>query len=212
MTLPVLEDPTLRALAEVVTTMNAIAPRDLGGYNRSSVEELEGRYVCFRPMFSNPEVINAYLVVIRWDEARSCLIFEEQNRPDSGHTQKGLVYLPDGKPFLSLVTMEKGSVRLIMVARPDGGLARGIIMTLSNPGGTHYIPTAAPIALRRVGEIMPQLGFMHRNTPDYDLYVAQLRSVPPHFGIFADALAASAPTLIEERAGVRLTVVERASG
>jgi hypothetical protein len=212
MTLPVLEDPMSRALAEVATTMNAIAPRDLGGYNRSSVEELEGRYVCFRPMFSNPEVINAYLVVIRWDERRSCLIFEEQNRPDSRHTQNGLVYLPDGKPFLSLVTMEKGSVRLIMVARPDGGLARGMIMTLSNPEGTHFIPTAAPIVLRRVGEIMPQLGFVHRNTPDYDLYVAQLRSVPPHFGMFADALAASAPTLIEEQAGVRLTVVERASG
>jgi hypothetical protein len=160
-------------------------------------------------MFSNPEVINAYLVVIRWDERRSCLIFEEQNRPDSAHTQNGLVYLPDGKPFLSLVTMEKGSVRLIMVARPDGGLARGMIMTLSNPGGTHFIPTAAPIVLRRLGEIVPQLGFVHRNSPDYDLYLTQLRSVAPHFGTFANAHVAR---LIEARDPVHLSLVERASG
>jgi hypothetical protein len=207
-TLPVLEDPTSRAV-EVATMTNTTAPRDLGGYSRSGIEELEGRYVCFRPMFSNPEVINAYLVVIRWDERRSCLIFEEQNRPDSAHTQNGLVYLPDGKPFLSLVTMEKGSVRLIMVARPDGGLARGMIMTLSNPGGTHFIPTAAPIVLRRLGEIVPQLGFVHRNSPDYDLYLTQLRSVAPHFGTFANAHVAR---LIEARDPVHLSLVERASG
>jgi hypothetical protein len=69
---PVLEDPTSRAV-EVATMANNSAPRDLGGYSRSGIGELEGRYVCFRPMFSNPEVINAYLVAIRWDETRSCL-------------------------------------------------------------------------------------------------------------------------------------------
>jgi len=57
-----------------------------------------------------------------------------------------------------------------------------------------------------------QLGFVHRNTPDYDLYLMQLRSVAPHFGMFANALVASAPTLIEERSAVHLSLVERASG
>jgi hypothetical protein len=159
---------------------------------RSNQCGLEGRYVCFRPTFTNPEVINAYLVVIRWDEKRSCLIFEEQSRPDSMHTQQGLVYVPDGKPFMSLVTIDKGSMRLLMVARPDGGFARGLIMTLSNPGGTHLIPATAPLVLRRLGETSPQLGFVHRNAPDYDLYLMQLRSVAPQFGILADVVAASA--------------------
>jgi hypothetical protein len=189
--LPALEDPTSQALADAAGRGNSGASRDLGGYNRASVEDLEGRYVCFRPAFSHPEVINAYLVAIRWDERRSCLIFEEQSRPDSMHTQQGLVYVPDGKPFISLVTIDKGSMRLLMVARPDGGLARGLMMTLANPDGTHFIPASAPVVLRRVGETMPQLGFVHRNAPDYDLYLMQLRSIAPHFGMFTDAFVAS---------------------
>src|SRR5581483_9113303 len=41
-----------------VPDLNVAEPRrtskDLGGYSRDSVEDLEGRYVCFRPVFSNP--------------------------------------------------------------------------------------------------------------------------------------------------------------
>jgi hypothetical protein len=59
-------------------------------------------------------------------------MFEEQARVDAGHTQCGRVYIPDGKPFMSLVTVERGAVRLIMVSRPDGDTsARGLLMTLS---------------------------------------------------------------------------------
>jgi hypothetical protein len=208
--LPVLEDPTSRAMERTVTPVETTAARELGGYSRANVEELVGRYVCFRPTFSSPDVITAYLVVISWDEKRACLIFEEQDRPDSRYTQKGLVYLPDGKPFLSLVTMDKGSVRSIMVARPEEGLSRGMIMTLANPGGTHFIPTTAPIVLRRLGEVVPQLGFVHRHSPDYDLYRMQLRSVAPDFGMFANVVAASAPTTAGKRSAVRLSLVERA--
>ena len=210
--LPVLEDPTSRAIAKGETPTEATAARELGGYSRSNAEELEGRYVCFRPNLSNPDIITAYVVVIRWDEKRACLVFEEQDRPDSRYTQKGLVYLPDGKPFLSLVTMDKGSVRLIMVARPDQGLARGMIMTLANPGGTNFIPTTAPIVLRRLGEVTPQLGFVHRDSPDYELYLMQLRSVAPDFGMFAGVVAAIVPTTAGNQRAVRLGLVERASG
>jgi hypothetical protein len=136
------------------------------------------------------------------------LVFEEQNRPDSGHTQSGLVYLPDGKPFMSLVTKDKGSIRLIMVARPEAGLARGMIMTLSNPGGTHLIPTAAPIVLRRLGETVPQLGFVHRDNADFDLYLSQLGGVAPNFGSFAEPPAAA----VEVAGSVRLTLVDGTKG
>jgi hypothetical protein len=163
------------------------ASRELGGYVRQATADLEGRYVCFRPSFGNQAVINSYIVIIRWDERRSCLVFEEQNRPDSVHTQKGLVYVPDGKPFFSLVTMDNGSVRLVTVARPENGIARGLVMTLSNPQGTHFTPAAAPVVLRRLDETTPQLGFIHRGAPDYDLYAMQLSGVAPYFGIFANA-------------------------
>jgi hypothetical protein len=122
------------------------------------VEELEGCYICFRPGFTAADLINAYLVVIRWDEAESCLVFEEQGRADAPHTQKGRIYIPDGCPFLNLVTNEKGSIRLITVSRPEKQEpARGLIMTLSNPSGRHFTPSSAPILLRRVTGEMPHV-------------------------------------------------------
>ncbi len=162
------------------------ADRPLGGYSRDNVKELEGRYVCFRPMFSNPGIINAYLITITWDLKQSCLTFQEEARADSAYTQWGQVCIPEGKPFLNFVTMDKGDVRLITVSRPDSqGLARGLILTLSNPQGVHFTPASAPVVLRRVGDQVPQLGFVHAGTTDYDVYQAQLRNVLPEFGLLA---------------------------
>jgi len=36
-------------------------------------------------------------VDVRWDDAASCLTFEEKDRADAGHTQRGRVYIPDGR-------------------------------------------------------------------------------------------------------------------
>ncbi|MGL3210748.1 hypothetical protein [Bradyrhizobium sp. BR 1433] len=162
------------------------ASKELGAYNRNSVDELQGRYVCFRPTFSNSAVVNAYEVSIHWDDKRASLVFEERNRPDSSHSQVGQGYIPDGKPFMSLVTADKGAVRIIMVTRPDhDGVARGLILTLSNPGGTHFIPASAPVVLRRLSETIPQMGFVHQDSEDYPTYVRQLSEVEPEFATFA---------------------------
>ena len=175
------------------------ASRELGGYNRSSVEELEGRYVCFRPTFSNPSVVNAYEISIHWDDKRACLVFEERNRPDSSHSQIGQVHIPDGKPFMNLVTVDKGAVRVIMVTRPDHlGVARGLILTLSNPGGIHFIPATAPVVLRRLNETVPQMGFVHRDSSDYVIYLGQLNGVTPEFATFSSV--AQALTVIKPSA------------
>jgi hypothetical protein len=164
------------------------ASTELGGYNRSNVAELEGRYLCFRPLFSKADVINAYQMTIDWDDKRACLAFEEQNRLDARHTQKGQVFIPEGKPFMSLVTIDKGAIRVIMVSRPDEtGLARGLVMTLSNPGGLNFIPATAPICLQRLGKQNPQVGFVRPGEPDYQTFLSQLASVLPDFGTFAGA-------------------------
>lgn len=162
------------------------ASRELGSYSRDSVEEFEGRYICFRPTFSNPAVVNAYEISIRWDDKRACLVFEERNRPDSSHSQVGQVYIPDGKPFMNLVTVDKGAVRVIMVTRPDkAGVARGLMLTLSNPSGIHYVPAVAPAVLQRLSATIPQMGFVHQDSPDYAMYLNHLRDVTPEFATFA---------------------------
>ena len=51
-----------------------------GGYSYESVKELEGRYVCLRPGFTSADVISAYIMDLRWEDAASCLTFEEKDR------------------------------------------------------------------------------------------------------------------------------------
>jgi hypothetical protein len=131
-------------------------------------------------------LITAYLVIIRWDEAESCLTFEEQGRADASHTQKGRIYIPDGSPFINLMTIEKGAVRLIMVSRPnEQEPARGLVMTLSNPRGMHFTPANAPIVLRRVVGEIPRLGFLRPDSPDYESYRRELETVIPAFGLWS---------------------------
>jgi hypothetical protein len=162
------------------------AAQYLGAYSRLNVEELEGCYVCFRPGFTEADLINACLVVIRWDEAASCLMFEEQGRADASHTQKGRIYIPDGCPFMNLVTSEKGAIRLITVSRPTKEEpARGLVMTLSNPSGMHFVPASGPIVLRRFPSEIAQLGLIRPDSPDYETYRRELETVMPAFGLLS---------------------------
>ena len=209
--IPLRSVPSLAGDFEAPLLPRPGAADDLGCYTRASVEALEGRYVCFRPAFSSADVINAYLMSVHWDETSSSLMFEERERVDAGHTQKGRVYIPDGRPFMSFVTVEKGAIRLIMVSRPESNEpGRGLITTLSNPGGAHFTPASAPIVLRRVVDQTPQLGFVRPGAPDYESYRRELEMVMPAFGFFAAALRpiadAESPPAGSPR-DVRLTVV-----
>jgi hypothetical protein len=199
------------SLAEDLKAPFPSSANDLGCYTRASVEALEGRYVCFRPAFSSADVINAYLMAIHWDENESCLTFVERERVDAGHTQMGRVYIPDGRPFMSFVTIEKGAVRLIMVSRPESNEpARGLIITLSNPGGAHFTPASAPIVLRRIVDQTPQLGYIRTGAPDYEAYRRELETVMPAFGFFAAAprpISETESPPVKPPQDVRLSVV-----
>ncbi len=201
----------LATIGKIGVAPRADAAQTLGGYTHANITGLEGRYLCLRPAFSSNGVINAYIVAIHWEDTESCLIFEEQGRVDAGYTQRGRIYIPDGKPYMSLVTVERGAIRVIMVSRPEGDRsARGLIMTLSNPGGVQFTPVSAPIVLKRIEEATPQLGFIKPDSPSYASYWQELETVMPDYGFFAVASGSRAPDEtrpakpIEE---VRLTVV-----
>jgi hypothetical protein len=158
----------------------------LGGYSRTNVEELEGRYVCFRPTFAKPSIINAYLLTIRWDMKKSCLMFVESDRADAAYVQEGRVCIPEALPFINLLTMDKGDLRLVTVSRPGrDGIGYGLMLTLSNPRGMQFTPASVPIVIRRVGERTPQLGYVHPGAADYEDYAAQLRNVLPNYGVLS---------------------------
>jgi hypothetical protein len=206
-----LPEPSLPAPIGEIGAPRSEAPQNLGGYTHANVRELEGKYLCLRPAFSLTGVISAYLVTIRWEDAESCLIFEEQGRADATYTQRGRIYVPDGKPYMSLVTIERGAVRVIMVSRPIGPTsARGLIFTLSNPGGMQFTPVSAPIVLKPIADTTPKLGFIRADSSNYASYLQELKAVTPDYGSFAvasDGRAAEEPRSTKPTEEVRLSVV-----
>jgi hypothetical protein len=79
----------------------------------------------------------------------------------------------------NFVTMDKGEVRLITVSRPDN---QGLL-TLSNPRGMHFTPACTPVVIKRLGEQVPHLGFVHPGAPDYEFYKGLLVDVVPNYGL-----------------------------
>ena len=161
------------------------ADRSVGGYVFDAVDYLQGDYLCVRPMFANPANFNAYLVTIAWSDERKCLVFEEKSRFDGKYRQKGTVHIPFGTAYMNLVSSSAGNVRTILLSLPDSDdLMRGIILTLSNPKGSIYIPVAAPIVLRKAEE--PELGIITENHRSHGEYQSSLATVlTEEFGIFA---------------------------
>ncbi len=191
-------------------TKPGVAAQIYGGYSSESVSDLVGRYICFRPALTAAGVISAYLIDVHWDKETSCLTFDEKDREDAAHAQRGRVYIPDGRQLISLVTVEGGSIRLVTVSRPAGGkTARGLIMTLSNPSGIQFTPASAPIVLRRLADQKPRLGFIRPDAPEYESYRAELAAVAPAFGFFAGApqtapSADARPTVVGEETRLAL--------
>ena len=164
------------------------ADRSVGGYVFDAVEYLQGDYLCVRPMFANPANFNAYLVTISWSDERKCLLFEEKSRFDGKYRQKGTVHIPFGTAYMNLVSSSAGNVRTILLSLPDSDdLMRGIILTLSNPKGSVYIPVAAPIVLRKLRKAEePELGVITENQLSHGEYQSSLATVlTEEFGIFA---------------------------
>jgi hypothetical protein len=189
--LPELRSPA--TIGEIGVTPRSDAPQNLGGYTHANVAGLEGKYLCLRPAFSLAGIISAYLVTIRWEDAESCLIFEEQGRADATYTQRGRIFVPDGKPYMSLVTIERGAIRVIMVSRPVGGTsARGLIITLSNPCGMQFTPVSAAIVLKPISDAAPKLGLIRADSASYIPYLQELEAVTPDYGFFAVASRGSA--------------------
>jgi transcriptional regulator with XRE-family HTH domain len=129
------------------SSVNGIAPDDLGAYARRSVMWIEGTYLTLRPSFGEQGAIYAYRTDIVWDDEQSSLIFRESERSDSDFTQYGSVAVPNQSGHIYLVTNRHGQYRLITVSRPTiTGEMYGILTTLLAGRGSHLTPIAAPIA------------------------------------------------------------------
>jgi transcriptional regulator with XRE-family HTH domain len=156
------------------------APEELGGYTAKTAKPYIGEYLCVRPLFGNPKYLNAYLIDLLWNEKEHYLYFQERKRFDKRHEQKGKVYIPNGQPYISLLTADGGEVRHIILSRNKEGVMRGLIQTLFNRGGELYTPVCGPIVLRKMnGEVIgdADLGQIDPKKPKYKTYRELLTEV-----------------------------------
>jgi hypothetical protein len=87
----------------------------------------------------------AYRTDIVWDDDWPSLLFQERDRPDKPYLHRGRLYIPASSPFVHLVSLTKGAMRMVMVSSlgPSGEM-RGLITTL-NKRGAAFVPVSAPI-------------------------------------------------------------------
>jgi hypothetical protein len=167
---------------------NSTALKKFGGYSFETVEFLQGDYLCIRPLFNNPTKLNVYSISLSWNDNDGLLTFVEKGRADAKYSQKGIVYIPFGTPFMNLVSNDVGALRSILLSLPDeDGLSRGIISTLSNPKANVLIPAASPIVLKRLqGDATPDTGIVGVEHASYDEYHGLLAAVmAEEYGLFA---------------------------
>jgi hypothetical protein len=155
------------------------AAKQWGGYILDSIAHLQGKYLCVRPIFNGSPNLNAYIIDIQWSESDRCLKFEERMRFDAQYSQRGVIYIPFGIPFLNLVSTDMGNIRTIQVCHPDqNGICRGVINTLSNPKGAIFIPAVAPIVLRQlIGDEQPEVGLITPEHKSYERYLREIKLV-----------------------------------
>jgi transcriptional regulator with XRE-family HTH domain len=172
---------------ESPSTVQELAPAELGSYSRAAISWIEGAYLTLRPSFGDRSAVYAYRTEILWDIARSSMVFRESERLDAEFSQQGFVSAPNLTGHLYLVTNQQGQYRLIVVARPSiSGEMHGILTTLQVGRGAHLIPVSTPIALlplKGLSEV--HFGHIKPTHATYAKYRALLRrTVEEPFALF----------------------------
>lgn len=126
-----------------------IAPLYMGAYSKAAVDHLIGSYLTLRPSFTKPGLVIAYRTDITWDAGWPSLLFEETHRPDATYSHRGRLHVPASSPFIHLVSLTKGAMRMVMVSQLDQlGRMNGLITTVAKSGAT-MLPVSAPIVYVR---------------------------------------------------------------
>ena len=70
------------------------------------------------PLFhERQDVVFAFRTEIAWDESWPSLLFQEHNRPDAPYSHRGRVHVPPSSQFIHLVSLTKGAMRMVLLAR-----------------------------------------------------------------------------------------------
>lgn len=158
-----------------VAPAHGVAPVYMGAYSRAAVDQYIGTYLTVRPSFTIPGGITAYRTDISWDDDWPSLVFEERERPDATYSHRGRLYVPAASMFIHLVSLTKGSMRMVLLSQLDmTGRMRGIVTTL-NKQKAMLLPVAAPIVYVRRETFAPSdFGELVAGKPNHADYAEML--------------------------------------
>jgi len=123
-----------------------------GGYSKRTAKDLVGSYDVVRPLFSAGNQFELYGLTIDWCDESSCLSFKEHRWGSSwAYTHQGVVYMPPLTPCFHLLTIETGSVRLLMLSsiQVSKNVFSGVLCTLRQIKSQAVRPAACQIILRK---------------------------------------------------------------
>ena len=157
-------------------TGGRVAPTYMGAYTRAAVDHYIGTYLTVRPSFTDPQTIVAYKTQVAWDADWPSLLFEESGRPDMPFSHRGRLYIPAASMFIHLVSLTKGSMRMVVLSQLDHAQEmRGLITTL-NKQGAMFKPVSAPIVYVQRPDItddqLGEIGPRHANYEMYDKWLS----------------------------------------
>jgi hypothetical protein len=160
---------------------NTDASDALGGYSAKSVKGYIGEYVCIRPAFDRPQDLNVYLMDIVWKDIEGCLAFQEKERSDGRDPKSGRVYI-NKQGFMSLLMIDRGDVRQIILSELEDGVLAGLILTLSRIRGNAHIPVTAPLVVFKANGRRFELGRIEERNAIYKTYQELLLKAVEHGG------------------------------
>lgn len=161
---------------ELRGTGGRVAPTYMGAYTKAAVDHYIGNFLTVRPSFTDPQKIVAYKTEIVWDPEWPSLLFEESGRPDMPFSHRGRLYIPAASMFIHLVSLTKGSMRMVILSQLDQSKEmRGLITTL-NKQGAMFVPVSAPIVYVMADTISDdQIGEINPDHPHHKAYDRLLR-------------------------------------
>jgi hypothetical protein len=150
---------------------------ECGGYSKHSHGHYVGRYTTLRVAYANSSALKCYRTNITWDNELSRLRFEESERGDDDG-QNGHIYICPGSAHLSLLTVNKGWVRAILVSQLvyNSKIMRGLILSQYQVAAASYAPICAPIVYLRQSDtdVAPPYGEILSGSGHYEKYMRLL--------------------------------------
>jgi len=161
-----------------------IAAKYLGGYAKSSWLGYMSDYILIRPDMNDEKALTVGIVSIKWnDDLPGFCLYEHNSSSDKASIVGELAIPHERSPLIYVIPAGavKAGAYLVVSIMMRTPVMRGLMLGLHNPAAHAYIPTAVPVALRRVEGInsisKDDIGIISPSHKKYAAYAKEIKTV-----------------------------------